>query len=105
LLGAVAATAAAWALKAALAVLLIAHGLRWRPAGTKLTLICRPDGTFVVAGNEQCELRLTPASGCTPWWARLVLASPGHRLDLLLLRDQVDERTWRALQSHLATLR
>jgi hypothetical protein len=46
-------------------------------------------------------LRLARGTSCTAHWARIVLVGKTQTSDILLLRDQLDEVSWRILQGRL----
>lgn len=74
----------------------------WRfPRQRPPVLLRRRDGNWSLP--RQGRMRLTLASGSmVAWqWVRLVLTDGRCRHVVLLLRDQVDAETWRALQARL----
>ncbi|HSG64664.1 MAG TPA: hypothetical protein VLD39_06675, partial [Gammaproteobacteria bacterium] len=72
---------------------------RW-PA-VPLRVVRSRDGFWSVPDRDQLGLRLGPATRYGDWWMDLRLVAPGRRARVLLLRDQVDASTWRALQATL----
>jgi hypothetical protein len=111
--GAVHALAAAGVLASALPhsvaavvlAVLLAHS-RWGRPGPAGPLDLFASGRWAVPGTSRTGLTLAEGTAVGPFWIKLVLVGPVHaprspRLACLLLRDQLDADTWRALQAEL----
>jgi hypothetical protein len=61
----------------------------------------RAGGRWAVSGARLGGLTLAEGTAVGPFWVRLELAGAGTRVARLLLRDQLDADTWRALQAEL----
>ena len=87
--------------KVALAAALGAHAVVRRPQSATPVLVCRADGHWVLPERGPGPLRLARGTSCTAHWARIVLVGKTQTSDILLLRDQLDEVSWRILQGRL----
>jgi hypothetical protein len=96
-----AADVAAWLAAAALGALAV-HAFVRRPAACLATIVCRTDGRFDLPGIGRTGLALGMNSVVTHAWVKLALADGGATLHILLVRDQVDDATWRRLLARLA---
>ena len=89
------------AFKAALAAALVAHGLlRWPRPETRV-LQRQADGRWALPDHGRSDLSLAAGTSYTALWVRLVLAGDGETFDIVLLKDQFDQISWRALQTRL----
>jgi membrane-bound toxin of toxin-antitoxin system len=51
------------------------------------------------------DLTVGSRSRYTSWWVHLQLRGADRAVDVVVLKDQLDERTWRALQAELRRAR
>lgn len=84
--------------------LTLAHALARRPA-RPTTLLRHEDGSWSVPERGMTGLALGEGTSLGPFWIALHLGAGRRRASLLLLRDQLDPETWRALQAELRRLR
>lgn len=59
------------------------------------------DGLWSLPAEGRAGLRLREGASVGPFWVDLRLDGPGGRRAVLLLRDQLDGESWRALQAEL----
>lgn len=97
-----AADVAAWPAAAAIGAL-AAHAFARRPAACSGTVVCRTDGRFDLPGIGRTGLALGMCSVVTRGWVKLALEDGGATLPILLVRDQLDDASWRLLLARLAT--
>jgi predicted nucleic acid-binding protein len=86
-------------------VAIAAHAIQCRPTPTP-RIVVRSDGRAELPDTRLMELTIGPGSRYTSWWVRLELHGEAVRaVEVVLLVDQVDRRTWRALQAELRRAR
>ena len=86
---------------AAAALLVAVHAWRRRPVAPPPGLLLDGSGLWHVPERGLAGLALGPRTRYTAFWVRLSLESQGSGLDILLLADQLDAESWRALQARL----
>lgn len=91
-------------LKLACIALAIGHALARKPS-RPTTLLRHEDGSWSLPERGMTRLALREGTSLGPFWIALHFAAGGQRASLLLLRDQLDRETWRALQAELRRLR
>ena len=90
-----------YAVKLAFVAALGAHGLRRRPRSETRVLLQQADGHWGLPELGHSDLTLARGTRYTVLWARLVLRGDGAMFDILLLKDQFDQASWRGLQARL----
>lgn len=75
----------------------VLHGIaRWPRAAERL--VRSQDGTWALPARGCFGLRLAQGTAWGNAWVELVLAGPGRRVRVVLLRDQLAAEDWRRLQ-------
>jgi hypothetical protein len=101
LLGAIIGLGIPYPVKIALATVLGAHALvRW-PQSAVQRVTRDSAGLWGLPDRGLVGLSLGRGTGYTPLWVRLVLTGGGETIDILLLKDQLDQISWRVLQTRL----
>jgi hypothetical protein len=77
-----------------------AHAILRRPGPTPRVLF-RSDGFADLPDDGLVDFEVGPRSSYTSWWVSLQLRGPGRVVHVVLLADQLDDETWRALQAEL----
>lgn len=93
-----------WA-AAAVLVGVVVHAVARRPKPHSCVLVCRSDGRFDLPDIGCRDLVLDARSVAARGYVRLVLTDGAAVLHVLLLRDQLDDPTWRRLLARLAAAR
>jgi hypothetical protein len=86
---------------AAAALLIAAHAWRRCPLAPPPALLLEGSGLWSVPERGLAGLGVGFRTRYTAFWVRLSLVGPGRGLDILLLADQLDSESWRALQARL----
>lgn len=101
LLGAATAAALPWTAWTGVVLAVLVHAFGRRPELAPPLLALTPDGSWYSAGHGLSPFALGPGSVLAPYWLRLDLRSASARLNIVLVRDQIDEETWRRLSAVL----
>ncbi|HEX5420437.1 MAG TPA: protein YgfX [Gammaproteobacteria bacterium] len=80
---------------------LLAHAWLRRPSPAPALIQRGVDGRWALPANGVGGLALGAGTAVGPFWVELRLEGPEGRLAVLLLRDQLDGESWRALQAQL----
>jgi hypothetical protein len=88
-----------WSLKCLALFATAAHAVVRRPPPAPRVIL--QDGIAELPDAGLVDLTVGPGSRYTWWWIHLRLRSADRRVDVVLLVDQLDEETWRALQAEL----
>ena len=89
-----------WPIRCLLLAALGGHWLRQAPKSS-LILVRYPNGTWAAPELGRGALRLGAGSSYASWWIRLLLHDGQGTLTVLLLREQLRTRDWRALRAVL----
>ncbi|HEX7081896.1 MAG TPA: protein YgfX [Gammaproteobacteria bacterium] len=97
----VAASGIGWPVKLGAVAAVLAHAAARRvPRPSRI--VRTADGAWALPDRGLDGLELRPGTAVAPFWVSLRLAAPGARaFVVLLLKDQVDQEAWRALQAEL----
>ena len=104
-IGALLVLAAPWLLRALGLLTVLVHAIALAPERTLRVVYRRDDGRFAVPELALDDLRLGPRTLFTRSWVRFDLRGSGHRVEILLLVDQVSREAWRTLQAELRRFR
>lgn len=80
---------------------LLAHGWLRMPAPAPALVQRGADGQWALPANGSQGLVLAAGTAVGPFWVELRLEGREGRRAVLLLRDQLDRESWRALQAQL----
>jgi hypothetical protein len=92
-----------WSLKCLALFATVAHAVVRRPSPAPRVIL--RDGIAELPDRGLVGLTVDARSRYTGWWVHLQLRGAGRRVDVVLLADQLDEDTWRALQAELRQAR
>lgn len=90
-----------WPAKVLVALVTLGHAVVRRPGPVAAAIVVAADGSCCVPAFGQASFVLGPRTRLTTSWIRLDLRAPAGRLDIVLLKDQLEPEDWSRLSARL----